>query len=310
MPRPFPLFTFLAGLTLITIGTGCSGGTPPAPPSGESSAARGSGEQTSRIVSLSPAITRTLVDLGAANAVVGRTPFCASIPASTPIVGSLLDLDLERLLSVRPTHVLIQPAATGTDPELVRLAASRGWRLGQWRLDRLDDVAHMLDELPATLGSEGSPLARSAAERRESIVRLREVVPAADSPRVLLLVSIEPMVAAGTETFLSDVLAGIGCRNAIDRRAYPEVSHEDLIRLVADSIVVLREREPSLAERERIVSIVLADDALRSRFAGRIVVFGDDDAMLPSSAVLAMSQRLRRAISTEAPRESAAGAAR
>ena len=46
-----------------------------------------------RIVSLSPAISRTLIDFGLQDRIVGRTPHCASIDPSIPVVGDLINID-------------------------------------------------------------------------------------------------------------------------------------------------------------------------------------------------------------------------
>ena len=95
---------------------------------------------TLRFASLSPAMTQMLVDLGLGDRIVGRTPFCDSVPESVPIVGSLLDVDYERLIEVAPTHIVVQPAASGTDPEVERLAQDHHWVLIEQGLDRLADV--------------------------------------------------------------------------------------------------------------------------------------------------------------------------
>jgi ABC-type hemin transport system substrate-binding protein len=101
-------------------------------PGGTDTAAPGPVEPP-RIVSLSPALSRTLVDLGLADHVVGRTAYCASLDPAIPIVGDLYELDYERLIRLEPTHVLLQPAsATGVDPQLRRLAEERGWTIGAW----------------------------------------------------------------------------------------------------------------------------------------------------------------------------------
>src|SRR5436190_23420947 len=45
---------------------------------------------TVRLVSLSPAITRTLVDFHLESNIVGRTPHCYSVDKSIPVVGDLV----------------------------------------------------------------------------------------------------------------------------------------------------------------------------------------------------------------------------
>ncbi|MCA9290710.1 MAG: hypothetical protein KDA25_06255, partial [Phycisphaerales bacterium] len=64
-----------------------------------------------RVVSLSPAISSTLRDLGLDPLVVGRTPWCDALDPDVPVVGTLLDVDAERLARLRPTHILVQPPA-------------------------------------------------------------------------------------------------------------------------------------------------------------------------------------------------------
>ncbi|MFO0873299.1 MAG: hypothetical protein U0575_04935 [Phycisphaerales bacterium] len=102
-----------------------------------------------RIVSLSPAITRTLVGLGLGDRIVGRTPWCEWVPPDVPIVGSLQDYDAERIVRLHPTHVLVQPPAAGIDPGLAALVDANGWRIASFPLNGLDDIDAMLAALPA-----------------------------------------------------------------------------------------------------------------------------------------------------------------
>ena len=57
-----------------------------------------------QIVSLSPAISRSLVDFGFEEFVIGRTPWCTSLDDSIPIAGDLMEIDYERLIELDPTH--------------------------------------------------------------------------------------------------------------------------------------------------------------------------------------------------------------
>ncbi|MHC5005021.1 MAG: TroA family protein, partial [Planctomycetota bacterium] len=97
-----------------------------------------------RIVSLSPAISRALVDLGLGDRVVGRTPFCAALDPALPVVGDLQHVDFERLVRLAPTHVLVQPASTGVDPRLAGLADRHGWSLQHWTLNDVADVIELV----------------------------------------------------------------------------------------------------------------------------------------------------------------------
>ncbi len=67
-----------------------------------------------RIVSLSPAITDILLDLGLGEYVVGRGAWEEQLGAEIPRVGDLSNLDLEGLIALGPTDVILQAGRRGT----------------------------------------------------------------------------------------------------------------------------------------------------------------------------------------------------
>ena len=63
-----------------------------------------------RIVCLVPSVTELLCDLGLAPALVGRTGFCIhprELVRGIPKVGGTKDVDLQKLRSLAPTHVIV-----------------------------------------------------------------------------------------------------------------------------------------------------------------------------------------------------------
>ncbi|MHC4811375.1 MAG: hypothetical protein ACYTEV_13565, partial [Planctomycetota bacterium] len=62
-----------------------------------------------RIVSLSPAMSRVVADMGLEAAIVGRSRFCDFLDPEIPVAGDLLRVDAERILALEPTHLLRQP---------------------------------------------------------------------------------------------------------------------------------------------------------------------------------------------------------
>jgi ABC-type Fe3+-hydroxamate transport system substrate-binding protein len=273
-----------------------------------------------RIVSLSPALTRTLVDVGVVGSVpaagaagadderetaarlVGRTPFCDAADPSVPAIGSLLDLDYERLIRADPTHILVQPPVAGLDPELVRLAARRGWAVESFRLDDLADIEAMLARLGDALGP-GLPkpsaerLGRAISDRIAAISALRQAaaVERLDGERVVLLVGIDPLVAVGRGTFLSSILTAGGRVNAIAASGYPELTMEDLVGIHPAAILLIRELPPSPAEEQRLLA-PLRQAATPASRSGRVGLMVDPDAMLPSSVAPEVAGRLDRAL--------------
>jgi ABC-type Fe3+-hydroxamate transport system substrate-binding protein len=67
-------------------------------------------EAPPRIVSLVPSLTELLFDLGLAENIVGRTRFCLhprELMRTLPKVGGTKDVDLGKLRSLRPSHVVV-----------------------------------------------------------------------------------------------------------------------------------------------------------------------------------------------------------
>ncbi len=308
------LFGALLGAILVP---GCDRAGPPSTPAAVGTAeavAAPAPEESAlarvRFVSLSPAMTQMLVDLGLGDRIVGRTPFCDSVPEIVPIVGSLLDVDYERLIDVAPTHIVIQPAASGTDPEVERLAAEHHWVLIEQGLDRLADVDAFLSGFAAGLHMPPSPALTDLAARCEEkgrAIRALSAAPArltAKPLRTLLLVGNDPPTAAGADTFVSEMLVAAGGANAITAPGYPELSLEDIVHLNPDAICVLREIAPADEDRAALLRPLLTGATAAVRF-GRVEVFVSPFVMLPSTRAPLVVAQLRALLERWAPTDGA-----
>ena len=254
-----------------------------------------------RIVSLSPAISRTLVDFGLDHLIVGRSAWCSSLDPAIPVAGDLYDIDYERLIRLGPTHVLVQPPSTGLDPGLQRLAAERGWSIGQWTFNTLDDIEQMVREVPAVLyPSQGPDRAAAAARAADILNRMAAALtPGTDrawAGRTLLVAGTEPSVLVfGQGTYLDDVLTALGAKNATTNSGWAELSLEDVIRLDPEAIIVVRDRGPSDIDPIEAAGPLGSLDTTARR-NGRIAVLWHADAMLPSSAVVEVAGSLREVL--------------
>ena len=188
-----------------------------------------------RIVSLSPALTRTVCMLGGKSAVVGRTPWCEAPDAV--VVGTLEDRNLEAIAALRPTLVLRQSSVA--DPALETVAASSGATVHTWHFDRVEDVRAGLDPLARLLAAGGIPGADAAA--RDLVARHLQAiaVPVRSISPVLFLFSVDPPMAFGSGTYVDDLWRAMGGVNAITKAGYPAMTAEDVIRLAPSAVVVI-----------------------------------------------------------------------
>lgn len=281
---------------LVGLSAGCAEPTQPSTPSSRAPL---------RIVSFSPAISRTLADLGLADHVVGRTPFCTAIDPSVAIVGDLRDVDFERLVRVQPTHLLIQPESGGIHPTLAELADEHGWTIGAWQLNTIEDIRQMVLELPQIVAGEDEAMLTATTARAATLINeldhaLRPYRSSAGRSgadigwrdRVLVITGVDPVLAFGRQTYMDDVLRAFGLSNAVDDRGWVQLSLEDVVRLDPAAIVLVNTTAPEDADVRAIMGPV-ARAATTAARQNRLRVLRHPDALLPSTAIIDVADELR-----------------
>lgn len=253
-----------------------------------------------RIVSLSPALSRTLLDFGLEDQIVGRSAFCRSIDQSIPVVGDLYDVDYERLIRLEPTHILVQPPSAGLDPRLKQFAGQRGWTIGQWTIDSIGDIEETIRSIPGTLYGPDDPRRAEASRRAAELLnRIASAITAGGGPSwsgsTLIVASTEPVLVVGRHTYLHDILSTMGARNAIDARGWVEISLEDILRLDPEAMIIVREHAADGLDPVEAAGPIGKLDT-RARRAGRIAVLRHPDVNMPSSGVIGVAAEMRRTL--------------
>jgi ABC-type Fe3+-hydroxamate transport system substrate-binding protein len=292
------------------------------PPSGSSKAPQ---TTPARIVALSPAIAVVLRDLGYEPQIIARHVYDDVLPSALPAVGDQAGIDYEALLrlSPPPTHIFTQWGARDLPPRLQELAIKNHWTLANIEMNSLADIraaVRTLDEAVQCTPSKSttshtspplpaySPCSR-AAQLISQLGTLLEAIqpsiqPSTQSsnppPRVLLLIAAAPPAALGPGSCHDELLRAVGGLQALkDGRAYMELAHEDLVRLDPDAIILFLPR--SRAGNSTEAGATPRDDPwkplrplkLRALESGRIAIIDDPQSLLPSTAVIPVSQRMR-----------------
>ena len=141
-----------------------------------------------------------------------------------PVVGSLLDVDLERLAQARPDLVLVQRTVSGPPAGLTEAARRQGWRVAEVPCTTLQDVRDLESAVRQAVGDAGSA---TQTEARWSRV-LRPLADAPGQSPVVLLFGVDPPQAFGAGTYLADVWAAWGGRCLPDAAGHPSLRMEDL----------------------------------------------------------------------------------
>lgn len=198
-----------------------------------------------RLISLSPSITGTLVFLGLEDRLVGITDWC-EMPDTDPQplrVGGHVDPVIEAVYSLRPDLVIIEMANGGPADDLERL------RLNVLRIDHrtLEGILSSVVTIADACGirQHADSLLTRLRERQE-----RASIHSSGSPPpgVLIFVGrniatghIQEMFAAGSESFLGQLVSEAGGRNLAPGNAigYPVLSREAVLRLDPEVILDL-----------------------------------------------------------------------
>ncbi|MBM3383047.1 MAG: cobalamin-binding protein [Betaproteobacteria bacterium] len=206
-----------------------------------------------RIVSLVPSLTETLCHFRLESALVGCTSFCVepkSLRNTVPSVGGTKDADLERIVALKPTHIVTN-REENTEVLLNSLrekSSTHGFTLIETFLEFPEDnfqlIAHLGQCFSFELESQ-----KWCAEQRQRLDTLRTLMTAKNSFRFAYFIWMKPWMCAGHQTYISRCIELIGGQNLIMtgtelNERYPELRATDARLHEADCLFFSSEPFP------------------------------------------------------------------
>lgn len=210
-----------------------------------------------RIISLVPSQTELLVDLGLDNRVVGVTKFCvhpAGLRNKKTIVGGTKNYRFDVIDSLKPD--LIIGNKEENDQEGIEKLASK---YPVWMSDILtveDSLKMILD-----LGKITDTLIK--AEEIANQLKMDLNTPLPFKGTAVYLIWNDPIMVAGQETFINEMLSIAGFKNLIRTSRYPEVKLEDLQLLNPDYLVLSSEPFPFKEKHLNLFKTLLPNAKVR-----------------------------------------------
>ncbi len=198
---------------------------------GRAAAAEKSADTPRRIVSLAPNLTEILFALGLDREIVGVTRYCDFPPEARnkPRVGGVLNPSLESVLRMEPDRVF---AVSGfTPPEFIASLKRLGVPVTELDFRSFDDIAREALAVGRLTGRETA--ARHLAEKMEARVRALEhrLPPGVRKPRVLYILSEDPLMSVGPGSFIHELIGKAGGVNVMGDApmAYPLINMEEVL---------------------------------------------------------------------------------
>jgi iron complex transport system substrate-binding protein len=192
-----------------------------------------------RVISLAPSITEIVYALEQEHRLKGVTRY-SDYPGEAkklPRIGSYVRLDIERIVALNPD--LCIAIKDGNPKEVID-------RLDALRIPVYVVNPHNLDTILATILEIGAIL--NAGHRaktlttsmRSRIQRVKSRIAQVNyRPRVFFQIGISPIVSAGTDTFIHELIEIAGGKNLAEGRiAYPRFSREQVLALEPEVFII------------------------------------------------------------------------
>lgn len=195
-----------------------------------------------RIVSLCPCVTESLVEIGAANQLAGRTRFCIhpdEVVKNIPRIGGTKQVHYESIRRINPD--LIIAVKEENTREIVE-TLEKEYPVFVFDIQTTEAGIYMIEELGILTGNEAQ-----ANKKMEATFQNWRIVKGTFSPiSVLYVIWQNPFMAAGKDTYIHDIIQGLGWQNAAATllSRYPEFRPEDFSASPPDKILLSSEPYP------------------------------------------------------------------
>jgi iron complex transport system substrate-binding protein len=231
-----------------------------------------------RVISLAPSCTETLIELGLADRLVGKSDYCPELPPGCKAVsvGGLLNPNVEALLALKPDLVL---TVQNADDRALQTLRRQGIPVHARDPQSLEQIFDEIVAIGALFGVEprASELVASLRARIDA-VRSRVVARGGDLPTIYVEVDYPDCWTIGHRSFVDDAVAAAGARNLFNDvdAAYTHVSKEEIVARAPRWVLFLHPLDGPIDGRRELAVL----DAVKD---GRVIADFDRDSLLHSS---------------------------
>ncbi|MBN1823138.1 MAG: cobalamin-binding protein [Endomicrobiales bacterium] len=196
-------------------------------------------ETPKRIVALAPSISKSLALLGLEGRVVGVTTYCPDCYSKTEKIGTVLEPNVEKIVSLKPDLVVASREGNRLGPvEKIRQLGIEVYVMGS--VDSYEQICGEFGKLAEFLGE--SKKADEIVERsRARLAALSGKTAGAERPRVFWQIGARPMFSASAGSFINDIIAFAGGTNIMEdlKARHPQVSLEEVVKRNPEVIILV-----------------------------------------------------------------------
>jgi len=250
-------------------------------------------DRVHRVVSLSPNITNTIYALGAAGDLVGITDYTDYPPEAArqkPSVGAIVNPSLERIVALHPDLVLALPAFNGA--ETIAGLERLGIPVFLFTTGDISNIYRSVESVGRLMGREREAAAL-VAQLRSREARVRAQSAGKPTTSVVLVLSIDPLITAGKNAFITQMIAAAGARSVTDdiQQDWVQMNVETMLARKPDYILLMQDGPVSLKDLQQTAGWSSLDAVRR----GRVIVI-DNRVQVPAPVAFDGLEDLARQI--------------
>lgn len=233
-------------------------------------------DRVHRVVSLSPSITNMVYAVGASGDLIGITDYTSFPPEAArqkPSVGAVVNPSLERIVALHPDLVLALPDFNGA--ETIAGLERLGIPVFLFTTSDISNIYRSVETVGRLMGREREATTLVAELRsREAKVSAQSAGKA--KPPVVLVLSIDPLITAGKNAFITQMIAAAGARSVTDdvKQDWLQMNVEAILPRKPDYILLMKggpisfkdlQRSPgwSTLEAVRRGHVIIVDDRIQ-----------------------------------------------
>jgi iron complex transport system substrate-binding protein len=190
-----------------------------------------------RIISLGPVITEQLYLLGVQDNLVGCTKYCERPPEAKKKekVGTVVDVDIEKIISLSPDLVL---ATSLTDPKDVEKLKNLGIKIVTFSYPKnFEEICQQFLKLGKIVGKENRAK-EIIKEVKNEVGCIREKVKKLSKPKVIVQIGSNPLWVAIGDSFINDFIEFANGVNIAKGAKTGLYSREKIISQNPDIIII------------------------------------------------------------------------
>ena len=196
------------------------------------------GNNPKKIISLSPAITESIYLLGAGDRLIANTIYCTrpEDAKTKEKVGTLLELNIEKIVSLNPDLIL---ASSLTRPKELEKLRKLGFNVVQFLYAKsFDEICNQFIYLGELIGKK-EKAQDIIKDTKSQVQKIKAVTASLPGKKIFVQVGVKPLFTVSKDTFINDFIEFSGGINIASDSKAGIYSREKVIASNPDIIIIV-----------------------------------------------------------------------